>query len=184
MKLNPVLQHESIYLRLITLNDLDAYYQNLFVLCDKEVNALTGTTQSFTYQQVESYVKRIINDSSRYGFLIYVDDLLIGEAVLNEIEGSKGEFRIALNSIKQCNQKIGQKVMSLVLAFAFEILHLERIQLEVIKINERAIHVYKKLGFHMTRILKDEYVYKNEKIDAYEMECHKKDFNSVLKMDS
>lgn len=64
--------------------------------------------------------------------------------------------------------------MLLVLNFAFEILHLETIQLEVIKINERAIHVYKKLGFHVTRILKDEYVYKNEKIGAYEMECHKK----------
>lgn len=181
MKLNPFIQYENINLRLLTVDDIDEYYQNLFVLCDEEVNALTGTTQSFTYQQVESYVQRIVNDTSRYDFLIFVDNEFVGEAVLNEIEGMKGGFRIALNSIKQCNQKIGQKVMSLVLTFAFEILHLETIQLEVIKINERAIHVYKKLGFHVSQVLKNEYMYMNEKIDAYEMVCQKANFNSVIK---
>ncbi len=47
----------------------------------------------------------------------------------------------------QTDQGLGTEAMQLLLWFAFDLLNLERLELEVWDFNKRAIHVYEKLGF-------------------------------------
>ena len=174
MKLNPILKSDNITLRLLTSQDLDAYYEAAFLTADPEVDRLTGTTQTFTKEMTRDYLFRIENDSTRYDFLISCNEQMKGEVVLNEIEGTHAGFRICLFNIDSCNHGIGSEAMRLVIDFAFKTLDIEEIELEVLAINPRAKHVYEKIGFRQTEILKNEYHLPEGDIDAIVMTLKRK----------
>ena len=64
--------------------------------------------------------------------------------------------------------------MRLVIDFAFKTLDIEEIELEVLAINPRAKHVYEKIGFRQTEILKNEYHLPEGDIDAIVMTLKRK----------
>lgn len=154
----PILQLQGIYLRLIQKSDIPMYYETGFAHPDAKVNYFTGTTQTFTRNEIEEYVMRIVDDDTRYDFLIFDEkDNLLGEAVLNEIDwtGRMAGFRIALFSLKQTEKGIGKQVVKAVTEFALHTLQLHRIELEVFDFNPRAQHVYETCGFQVEGRKKD-----------------------------
>ncbi|SDP89562.1 GNAT family N-acetyltransferase [Lentzea jiangxiensis] len=121
---------------------------------DAEVNRLTGTHATFTLADYEAYVERTLNDPNRYTRAITEDGEFLGEVVLtiNPHNRSAG-LRIAMWD--GFGKGFGTAAIRHVLDHAFGELDLHRVDLEVYEFNERAIHVYSKLGFREEGRLRD-----------------------------
>lgn len=147
---NIIIPGKNISLRLITHKDICEYYKRGFQSPDKEVQRYTGTKNVVTKEQIRIYVEGIIEDDSRYDFLIInLDGEIIGESVINEIDfyNRCANFRIALFKSEDCGQGIGTEAIEMTLKFGFKELNLHRIELEVFSFNERAYAAYCGAGF-------------------------------------
>lgn len=121
---------------------------------DDEVNRLTGTHGTFTLEDYEAYIERTLNDPNRYTQAITEDGKFLGEVVLtiNPHNRSAG-MRIALWD--GFGKGYGSLAIKHVLDHAFHERGLHRVDLEVYDFNDRAIHVYEKLGFREEGRLRD-----------------------------
>lgn len=151
-----VLQFETYEMRVIGVEDIADYYMYAFETPDKEANYFTGTIDTYTKEEIEAYVKKVVGDRSRYDYLIWQNGELIGEVVLNHIHDKKGHYRICIFDKKNFAKGIGYKATKQVIDFAFTDLELEAIDLEVFPFNKRAIALYEKLGFKSTGEYVDE----------------------------
>lgn len=145
-----IIKGEDISLRLIKNSDIPEYYKRGFESPDEEVQLLTGTKHIPKEEEIRVYVERIIEDNSRYDFLIINSKgQIIGESVINDIDidNRSGHFRIALFKSEDCGQGIGTEAINMTLQFGFERLNLHRIELEVFSFNNRAYRAYCKVGF-------------------------------------
>jgi RimJ/RimL family protein N-acetyltransferase len=159
MKLiNTILHGEQIDLTIITKHDIDRYFEAGFKECDDDINYYTGTTDEFTKEMIENYVCKIVDDETRYDFLI-VDKSknILGEVVLNEIDedSRSSNFRICLFKTSLCGSGYGTQAIKLIIKFAFEVLNLHRVELEVFSFNIRAQKAYSKVGFIKEGIKRD-----------------------------
>jgi RimJ/RimL family protein N-acetyltransferase len=145
MLTKPTILGNRINLRPINTGDAEAVFASL---SDEESMRLTGTQQSFTFEQVLKFCQTIQSDENRVDFAITRKDdpAYIGEVVLNEIdwENRSANFRIALANHTFFGKGYGSEATQLTLNFAFETLKLHRIELEVYDFNPRALHVYEK----------------------------------------
>lgn len=145
-----ILKGNNIDLKKIEKSDLEDYFKAGFVNVDEEMLKFTGSSGDFTLGSISKYLDKIVGDKSRYDFLILDKEAkILGEIVLNEIdlEEKSSHFRIALFKSPSFGRGIGRESMEILLAFAFEELGLEVIELEVFSFNERGIRLYSSLGF-------------------------------------
>ncbi|WP_108669362.1 GNAT family N-acetyltransferase [Peribacillus acanthi] len=77
------------------------------------------------------------------------NDSLIGFVVLHSIEWNNrsGLLAIGIGDSENRNKGYGQDALKLILQYAFCELNLDRVGLDVIQYNDRAIHAYEKVGF-------------------------------------
>ena len=147
---NILIQGKNISLRLITIEDIPNYYKSGFEIVDKETQYYTGTKHVATEGQITAYVNRIVEDDSRYDFLI-IDSKgqIIGESVINEINPDTGcaNFRIGIFKSENFGQGVGSEAIAMTIKFGFEEIKLHRIELEVFSFNERAYRAYRRAGF-------------------------------------
>ena len=144
----PILTGSKIILRPINTEDAAAMFQSL---SDKESMRLTGTQQSFTFEQVQQYCQTIQTADDRVDFAITLKNnpQYIGEVVLNYIycKNRSASFRIALENQAYFGHGYGIEATRITLDYGFRTLNLHRIELEVYDFNPRAQHVYEKAGF-------------------------------------
>lgn len=141
---------KHISLQLMKYEDISQYYKNGFESPDQEVQRYTGTKHIATEEEIRAYVEHIVEDDSRYDFLIISSEgQIIGESVINEIDADNrcANFRIALFKNEYCGQGIGTEAIQMTLEFGFEKLNLHRIELEVFGFNKRAYAAYRRAGF-------------------------------------
>ena len=74
---------------------------------------------------------------------------LIGEARLDRVDVTdrRASFAIGIYHPRWWDRGLGTEATRLILAHAFDALELHRVELRVLAFNERAIAVYRKLGF-------------------------------------
>lgn len=99
-----------------------------------------------------------IHDPNRYDFILMdPSGTFLGESVINEIDwqSRSANFRIVLFDSKNCNKGIGTWMVRTTRDFAFEILHLHRLELDVFSFNPHARNVYEKAGFQVEGIRRD-----------------------------
>ncbi|BES66125.1 hypothetical protein SANA_25640 [Gottschalkiaceae bacterium SANA] len=149
-------EFDSYKMRLISVNDIDAYYKYGFKESDKEAKYYTGTPDGYTKNQIYSYIQKISNTTSRYDFIISENDEIIGEVVLSDIEEKNCHYRICIFKKENFSKGIGYKATIKILEYAFDELNLESVDLEVFPFNERGISLYKKLGFRVENEIIDE----------------------------
>lgn len=151
MKSKDIIIHgKNISLHLIKREDILQYYKSGFESVDEEVQRYTGTKHTPTEEQIRAYVEKIVDDDSRYDFLVINSEgQIIGESVLNEIDADTmcANFRIALFKNEYFGQGIGTEATQMTLQFGFEKLNLHRIELEVFSFNKRAYAAYRRAGF-------------------------------------
>lgn len=152
----PILSGAKVVLRPITVADADAMFASL---SDEESMRLTGTKDTFIYEQVYRYCQKIeaADDRVDYAITRKDDPTYLGEVVLNDIdwENRSANFRIALASQSLFGQGLGTEATHLILDYGVRTLHLHRIELEVYDFNPRAKRVYEKVGFVQEGVKRD-----------------------------
>mgnify|MGYP000032261211 CR=1 FL=1 len=111
----------------------------------------------------EGHVKRMIEIMERCPyptsiiFGIETDGKLIGVTSLDKINwiSRNAYISIAIYDTNFWGKGIGEEATRLLLEYAFEYLNLYKINLEVYEYNERAIKLYKKIGFKEEGRLKE-----------------------------
>lgn len=153
--MNKELKFDEYYMRLIQSSDIEIYYENAIVNLSQESRYFTGTLGSFSKEIIRDYLEKNVSDSSRYDFLIFSGEEVVGEVVLSDIEDSSCHYRICLYNKKHFSKGIGRRASQKVFEFAFNELDITTIDLEVYPFNERGIHLYKQLGFIETERIMD-----------------------------
>ncbi|MCY0870611.1 MAG: GNAT family protein [Firmicutes bacterium] len=175
------LQGEKVYLRCLEPEDANDLYRQ--VNNDLEGRRFTGTQRPFTRHQIESYIEGIPQDSTRvqFGIFLQENDRLIGDVAIMDMDNPmnrSGIFRIAIDT-QFAGQGYGTEATNLTLDYGFGTLNLHRIQLDVYSINERAIHVYEKVGFKREGVLRDAHYYNNAYYDTIIMSILEDEYQSL-----
>ena len=118
---------------------------------DPETSELTGTTKTFSIDELELWLSSRPKQTDRCDWAILDQESgeFLGEVVLNELDAEKSSMnlRIALANSRYFGHGIGTEAINLVLAFAFDRLGLARVTLSVLTTNGRAHRCYEKVGF-------------------------------------
>lgn len=157
MRCSQIWEKDGYIMRLAEKADAECYWKNYDPL-DPEVARLTGCKETFTREEVLSFFYRSIEDEDRYFFLVFdPEGNVIGESVLNEIDVDLrcANFRIGIFHAAERGKGIGTWMVSTTRDFAFEELHLHRLELDVFSFNPRAIRAYRKAGFREEGVRRD-----------------------------
>lgn len=164
-----------VRLRPIEPSDADRMWESLQ---DPEANRLTGTTATFTREQIDEWAATVAGQEGRFDWAItagairdgqLVSDDMIGEIVLNDLDlhARSANLRLALLPNYR-GRGYGREAIFEVLRFAFDGStdvdgvrhdgpHLHRVSLDVLSINPRARMLYESLGFREEGRLRDVY---------------------------
>ncbi len=109
------------------------------------LDPLAGTP--LTMPEVERWFAGISQE--QYGWIIESEGRGIGQAKLHSLDTANRRARYAIGIFSQAywNRGLGTEATNLILEYAFENLHLHRVDLRVLAFNHRAIACYEKCGF-------------------------------------
>lgn len=158
MNTNCIATKSGYVIRPAAAGDAAAYYAQNYCPLEREVSRLTGCKESFTREEILAFFSQSLEADDRYFFLILAPDgRIIGETVLNEIDWTLrcANFRICLFHQAERGKGIGRWATEVTRDFAFETLHLHRLELDVYSFNPRAEQVYAKAGFKREGVLRD-----------------------------
>lgn len=186
---SPVLQGEMVRLRPIEARDADRLWESVQ---DPEGMRLTGTTATFTREQIEQWTATVADRPGRYDWAVtpgavrdgqQVSDELIGEIVLNEVDPDAGSANLRLQMLPDYRGRgYGREAIIEVLRFAFDAdegPHLHRVGLDVLSINPRARALYGSIGFREEGVLRDVYRDGDGWADATVMSILEDEFRAV-----
>lgn len=153
----PVLPGVLVTLRPYSGADGDGAWE---MVQDPEGQDLTGTTATFTREQIQEWVESRGTAPERLDLAVVENATgeYAGEAVLNEFDSGRrsANFRIALRGPAWYGRGLGGEATMLMARHAFESIGLESMVLEVRADNVRAIRAYEKAGFVETGRSEDE----------------------------
>ncbi|MEU4700118.1 GNAT family N-acetyltransferase [Nonomuraea dietziae] len=92
--------------------------------------------------------------ADRLDLAVCHDDEYVGEIVLNELDADNLSCNLRI-MLTRPGRGFGTEAIRLVLDHAFATTPLHRVSLGVYAFNERALHVYKKVGFVQEGVLRD-----------------------------
>ena len=162
----PELVGELVRLRPFVDADAERAWE---LLQDPEGIRLTGTTASFTREQVAAWVHDVQERPGRYDWAMtsavrrdgeLVSDEMLGEIVLNDLDDDARSANLRLNLLPNYRGRgYGREAIGLVLghAFAADGLGLHRVSLDVLDINPRARMLYESIGFTVEGRLREVY---------------------------
>lgn len=166
------LKGSKIYLKKLDKEYIEEYWE-VFNNSSLESNVFTGTQQVFNKSDIERYLENISTDNSRIDFLIFEvkSNKIVGEVVISDIyrNNRSAGIRIAIYKKEDFSKGYGSEALILALSYGFGMLNLHRIELEVFPYNERAIHVYEKIGFKREGIKRDGAFFYNKYYDLITM---------------
>ncbi|MFW9844092.1 MAG: GNAT family N-acetyltransferase [Candidatus Thorarchaeota archaeon] len=130
-------------------------------------------TKEAEREWIQSQQKQMKN---RIGFVFVIETLsdnrFIGTVSLNGIDwlSKSSGMGIAIHSPQDWEKGYGTEAMQLLIDFGWNHLNLQRIELSVHAFNERAKHVYEKLGFKLWGTAHRKYFIEGEYHDTHFME--------------
>lgn len=151
-------EKDGFVLRSACIEDAEQYYLQNFNPLDKEVAYFTGSKEEFTHDEVVNFFLKCVEAEDRYDFLLITPDgRIVGESVLNEIdwEARSANFRIGIFHPEERGNGLGSWMINVTRDFAFEMLNLHRLELDVYSFNPRAEKAYLKAGFKREGVLRD-----------------------------
>lgn len=160
MRNNIVLQTENLILENVSLSDCNSIY--LSWLNDKVTNQyLESGFVEHTSRSLEEFVLKQINDPTS---LFLAIKLKITKKHIGNIKISKihqfhktGEYGIMMGDKLELGKGYAKEASIAILDFSFNILKLKKINLGVISENTNAIKLYKKLGFKIEGVLRNNF---------------------------
>ncbi|RAR42090.1 GNAT family N-acetyltransferase [Paenibacillus sp. MDMC362] len=174
------LEGERIYLRPFGEEDIAGYYPMLF---NPEMRRLTGTKQAFTLEGVRRYIAEKSDNHDTILLLIALSDSdqIIGDIALQDIDyvNRNANIRIALDKGEHLGKGYGPEAIRLLLEYAYGILNLHRIELQVFDYNERAIKAYEKVGFKREGVQRDALYYQHRYHDSIIMSMLEEEYRAL-----
>ncbi|MEJ2736582.1 MAG: GNAT family protein [Anaerolineae bacterium] len=137
---------ERIVFRAIEQQDLPDYVE---WLNDPQVLEYFGTYSPLSLPQEEKWYEEMLQDRSFCVFAIEFEGQHVGGAGLSAIDGrtASAEAGLFIGRPDMWGHGLGFDVLQTLLRFGFAQMNLNRIYLRVFAENERAVHLYEKLGF-------------------------------------
>ena len=143
----PTLYGTKVILRPIVATDAAAMFA---ALEDPEAMRLTGTHRAFTRDVIDEWAATRHDQLDRLDLAITdaATGEWAGELALNDWDADNHScnVRIAVDAAYR-DRGFGTEAMRMVIDYTFETLPIHRLELDVFAFNERAIAVYRKLGF-------------------------------------
>jgi RimJ/RimL family protein N-acetyltransferase len=168
-----------VYLKKLDKEYIEEYWEN-FKNTSIETMIFTGSAQAFNKTEIENYIDKVAADSDRVDFLIFSkqDNKLVGEVVINEVDRNNrcGNVRVLINRKEDFSKGYGTEAMILALNYGFGMFNLHRIELEAYPFNNRAIHVYEKIGFKREGLRRDGAYYNHKYYDMITMSFLENEF--------
>ncbi|MEV1178893.1 GNAT family protein [Nonomuraea sp. NPDC049784] len=161
----PTLTGEHVTLRPVGPEHVDGLFE---LISDPEVGRLTGSHGEIDLESARQWYATRKDHAERLDLAIIADGGYVGEVVLNELDryNLSCNLRIALIGDRVFGKGYGTEAIRLVLDHAFATTPLHRIRLGVYAFNERARHVYKKVGFVEEGVERDALLWDGEWHDA------------------
>lgn len=158
MKLDCSWEKDGFRMRPARMEEAERYYEQNFNPLDPETARMTGCKAAFSREEVLSFFRSAVESPDCCLFLVFAPDgRMIGESVINEIDFALrcANFRIAIYRPAERGRGIGSWMVQTTRDFAFEVLKLHRLSLDVFSFNTRAEQVYRKAGFQREGVLRD-----------------------------
>ena len=151
----------QVYLRPLTGEDAAAFVP---WINDAEVTRTLAVGAAVMDRQAEQTWIEKTNASEHdvlFGIVVQGTDQLIGLIGLNQIDfrHQSASLGMMIGEKSMWGKGYGTEATKLVVRYAFEELHLNRVQLHVYEYNLRGIRVYEKVGFRWEGVLRQEHVY-------------------------
>lgn len=158
MKLDCSWEKDGFRMRPARMEEAERYYEQNFNPLDPETARMTGCKAAFSREEVLSFFRSAVESPDCCLFLVFAPGgRMIGESVINEIDFALrcANFRIAIYRPAERGRGIGSWMVQTTRDFAFEVLKLHRLSLDVFSFNTRAEQVYRKTGFQQEGVLRD-----------------------------
>lgn len=123
-----------------------------------------------SHEQLDSYTKA--SNRKVYKVIDLNSNKVIGHAELNNIDSKNRSARICrvlVGDEKSRNKGYGTQIMKELIRIGFEELQLHRLDLGVYELNHQAIACYKKCGFEIEGLLKENSKFKEDFWSTYNM---------------
>ncbi|GIN84832.1 spermidine N1-acetyltransferase [Heyndrickxia sporothermodurans] len=122
------------------------------------------------FVELQDLYDKHIHDQGERRFIIKKDEDMLGLVEIVEIDyiHRRAEFQIIIDP-KQQGKGYATIATKLAMNYAFSVLNMRKLYLIVDKTNEKAIHIYKKVGFKVEGKLKDEFFVDGDYHDALRM---------------
>lgn len=150
-------ERDGYILRPARAEDAEDYFAQNYDPLDPETARLTGCKERFTREEVVGFFLDSLKDDRCTFLLIAPSGRIIGESVINEIDWDLrlANFRIAIFHPGERGRGIGTWMVETTRDFAFEVLKLHRLELDVYSFNPRAERAYLAAGFRREGVLRD-----------------------------
>lgn len=103
--------------------------------------------KNFTYHDELNWIKsNLENDNIIFSMIEKVTFNFIGNIEITKNGSNKGELGISITSHMQ-NKHYGYESIRRIIEYAKDVLRINELELNVYNFNERAIHLYERLGF-------------------------------------
>jgi RimJ/RimL family protein N-acetyltransferase len=137
---------ERIILRAIEREDLIDYVQ---WLNDPAVLEYLCAQVPLSLAQEEKWYDDMLRDPNFRAFAVEFEGRHIGSAGLSDIDGrnASAEVGLFIGLPEMWDRSLGLDALQTLVRFGFEQMNLHRIYLQVFAGNERAVHLYEKIGF-------------------------------------
>ncbi len=130
-----------------------------------------------SFAELESLYTKHIHDNTERRFIIMSEEQHVGLIELVELDyiHRKGELQIIISPNYQGKGYSKQAIFK-ALQYAFQILNLHKVYLIVSNYNEKALHIYEKMGFVREGVLREEFYVNGSYQDATRMSIFKREF--------
>lgn len=171
------LQGERVVLRPLDRADLPrcvAWFN------DREVTYFLGREGPLTMEEEERWFANYKAKTDELIFAITVDARHIGNVGLHNIDRTnrRADVGILIGEKDLWSQGLGTDALRAVLRYAFGELRLNKVTLDVIDYNERAIRVYERLGFVREGVKREDILKRGKFVDIIRMSILAREYSA------
>jgi diamine N-acetyltransferase len=164
----------EVTVKLVPLEEKDL---NFVLNIRREISPLLADAFLKNEDQQRRWYKTVCESDKILVFIIESMDCRIGYAILDKIDYIHRHCYAQVQIEKEFRGKhYGTEAFKRLITIAFEVLGMNKICLDTFITNERATHVYEKLGFQAEGLLRAHYWKDGQFIDAIQMGLLKKDY--------
>ena len=168
---------KEIYLSPLNTEDVSVFCK---WLNDKSITDNTGMSEIMTTPITEGVYLEENSKAGKYQFAIVKkeNDVLIGSCGFNEVDFIRqtGMIGLFIGEEENRGKGYGREVLNLLLEYGFHTLNLHNIWLRAFSHNERAISLYRRVGFKEIGRRRESYFLNGKRYDDVYMDMLREEF--------